>query len=355
MTILWLNLFIVYILSFCARYFSKPALSTIPTIKPNKFLFFFVIVSFITVSGLRRNIGDTYFYRHSYEFLDFDLSNFEFKGDFGFFILQSLLHHLSDDAQILVFTTALITNLLIMLVLYKYSRMIELSVFVYITGGLFTVTMNGIRQTLAAAIIFAGIKYLLNGDWKKFFLIVLLASTFHQTALIMIPIYFIVRREAWTKVTFLLLAAGVGIAAEFDTFSSILFSAIEDTRFSEYSGSTEGGTNILRVAVNFAPILVAFLGREKLRALWPKSDYIVNLSTLGLVFMVIATGNWIFARFDIYFGLYSLLLISWIIKLFEQRQKMFVYFGLAFCYLFYFYFDHVVTLNLQYRSDYLNW
>ena len=45
-----------------------------------------------------------------------------------------LLQQFSDDPQILVFTTAFITNILIVLVLYKYSRLLELSLYVYITS-----------------------------------------------------------------------------------------------------------------------------------------------------------------------------------------------------------------------------
>ena len=82
--------------------------------------------------------------------------------------------------------------------------MIELSLFVYIASGIYTVSMNGIRQSLAAAIIFAATKYILDGNFKKFLLVILLASTIHQTALIFIPIYFIVRRKAWTRDTYIL-------------------------------------------------------------------------------------------------------------------------------------------------------
>ena len=76
------------------------------------------------------------------------------QDDIGFGILQMVLQSISKDPQLLIFTTALITNTLIVIVLYNYSRFVELSLFVYITGGLFIVSMNGIRQVLAAAIAF---------------------------------------------------------------------------------------------------------------------------------------------------------------------------------------------------------
>lgn len=354
MEILWVNFFVVYVSAFFSRYYSRP-LSSDPYVKPNRLLVLLVIATLVVVAGLRRNIGDTYFYMHSYSISDFPLKDINFQGEFGFYAFQSLLHHISNDPQILIFTTALITNVLIVHTLYKYSRMIELSLFVFIASGFFTVSMNGVRQSLAAAIIFAATKYILNGNWKKFLLVVLLASTIHQSALIFIPIYFIVRRKAWTKVTFLLLLIAVLIALGFNTFESLLFDALNDTTYGHYSDFSEGGANIIRVAVTSVPLIIAFLGREKLRELWPKGDYIVNLSLLGFIFMIIASKNWIFARFDIYFELYSIILISWIIQLFTSRERKFVYYGLIICYLVYFFYDQVITLGIDYHSDYLNW
>jgi transmembrane protein EpsG len=353
MAVLWVNFFIVFISSFFSRYFSRPMEGAITYIKPNKLLIFFSISSLVLVSGLRNNIGDTFFYMHSYRIGDFSLENFKFEAEFGFQFLQSILHLISSDPQILIFTTALLTNLLIVVTLYKYSRKIELGLFVYIAAGMYTVSMNGIRQYLAAAIIFAATKYILEGNFKKFALVVLLASTIHQSSLIFLPIYFVVRRKAWTKTTFVILLVGVGMAAGFNEFSKFLFSAIEDTKYRGYSNFDEGGSSFLRVLVTGAPLIVAYLGRDKLRELWPKSDYIVNLTLLGVVFIIVATQNWIFARFQIYFGLYSLILISWVIVLFKKQYRKLVYYAIISLYFLYFYYEQVIALNIQYRSDFI--
>ncbi|WP_342042524.1 EpsG family protein [Bacillus sp. OTU2372] len=354
MAILWANLIIVYLSSFLARYFSKP-MPMEPFVKPNKILIFVSILILVLISGLRNNIGDTFFYMHGYTVRKHDLNSFEFKGDFGFELLQVLLYKISDNPQLLVFTTALITNVLVVLVLYKYSRMIEISLFVFIASGMHTVTMNGIRQSLAAAIVFAATKYLHNGKWFKFILVVLLASTIHQTALIFIPIYFIVRREAWTKSTFIILMIGVGITFGFNEFSKLLFNAIENTKYGHYSNFTEGGANKIRVLITAVPLIIAFFGRKKLKELWPNSDYVINLTTLGVVFMIIASQNWIFARFNIYFGLYNLILFSWILKLFTKQSQKLIYYSLLLFYISYFYYEHVISLNIVYKSDYLIW
>ncbi|WP_430786434.1 EpsG family protein [Virgibacillus flavescens] len=359
MILLWINLAIVFISAFFARYFAASVeastYSPVP-LKPNKLLIICAFGSILAVSGLRSNIGDTFFYKYSYELNDFTWELVMSQKDQGFGTLQMLLkNYISTDPQILIFTTALITNGIIFVVLYKYSRMIELSLYVYITGGLFLVSMNGIRQVLAAAIAFAATKYLIDGSWVKYFLVILAASLFHQSALILLPLYFIVRFKAWSKPTLALLIFAVLIVIGFEKFSSLLFSAIEDTQYGHYQNFAEGGANSLRVAVDLVPLLIAYLGREKLRRIFPNSDYIVNMAVLGFVFMMISTQNWIFARFSIYFNLYQLILISWIVKVFRQKDEKLIYYGILTCYFVYFYYENVLNLNILYESDYLKW
>lgn len=356
MTLLWINLAIVFIFSFLARYFATPVFTTRLTIpfKPNKVFVVGALLSLILISGLRANIGDTYFYKHIYEINDFTWEYVSAQKDIGFGLLQMLLQKISDDPQIMIFTTALITNILIISVLMKYSRMFELSTYVYITGGLFLISMNGIRQVLAAAIIFTATKYLIEGNWMKYFFIVFLASLFHQSALVLIPIFFIVRYKAWSKATYILLFFSIIVVIGYDQFSSLLFSAIEDTQYGHYSEFQEGGANILRVAVDAVPLLIAFLGREKLREIFPSSDFIVNMALIGFIFMIISTQNWIFARFSIYFTLYQLILISWVVKLFKDRNQRFIYYSLIICYFLYYFYENVISLNIAYRSEFLD-
>jgi transmembrane protein EpsG len=356
MTILWINLAIVFILSFFSRYFSvnTNGLVTEIPIKPNKVLAFGVMVSLALISGLRNNIGDTYFYMHAFEVHDFTWEFINSQKDMGFGILQMILKRYTTDPQILIVTTAFITNILIVFVLYKYSRMFEISLYVYITGGLFLVSMNGIRQCLAAAIIFTTIKYVKDGSWIKYIIVVLFASTFHQSALVLIPLYFFIRSKAWSKATFTLLIFSIVIVVGFDKFSSVLFSAIKETEYGHYQNFNEGGANIIRVGVNFVPIAISYFGREKLREIFPSSDIVVNMSIIGFVFMIISTQNWIFARFSIYFSLYQLILISWIIKLFREKEQGFVYYGILLCYFLFYYYESVISLNIIYKSEYLS-
>ena len=134
MTIFWITLFMVYLLSFLARYYAAPVSTDLGFIKPNTFFAFLAATIMIIVAGFQKNIGDTYFYMYSYENVYLTWDQIGFTADFGFNLYQMFLQRISADPQLLVFVTALITNVLIIFVLYKYSRMFELSLYVYITG-----------------------------------------------------------------------------------------------------------------------------------------------------------------------------------------------------------------------------
>ncbi|NRF90522.1 EpsG family protein [Paenibacillus frigoriresistens] len=355
MAILWVNLVVVYIASFFSRHLATPVtIGPGPlSFRPNRWMTAIVMATFVLIAGFRNNIGDTFFYMYAYKVNDFTWDQVKAEKDIGFGILQMILKSYTEDPQLLIFLTALVTNVLIVYVLYKYSRLFEVSIYVYITSGLYIVSMNGVRQFLASAIVFAATKYLFVGSWQKYFLVVAFASTFHGSALILIPIYFIVRRKAWTLSTLAILFMAVIIIIGYNVLSDAIFAAIADTHYSEYKNFQEGGANIIRVAVGAVPLLFAYLGRNKLREIFPHGDYVVNMSLLNFIIMAIATQNWIFARFTIYFGLYNVILMSWVISLFVKRQQKFIYYAILGFYLIYFYYENVVTLHILYKSDYL--
>jgi transmembrane protein EpsG len=351
MTILFANLAVVSFLSLFSRYFSKLDLLNQNAVKPNKLLAFLVMTCLVIVSGLRSNIGDTFFYKHSFRINDYQWSDVSLMEDYGFTILQILIQRVTNDPQLLIFVSALITNVLIVIGLYKFARLFDLSIYLYITTGAYLVSMNGIRQFLAASIIFIGTIFIINGQWKKYTFAIILASSFHQTALVLLLIYFIVKRKAWTYSTMIVISIGIIFTAFFGQLSSLLFTMIENTQYGLYSEFEEGGANILRVIINGLPLILAYLKREELRALWPPIDIFVNMSIIGFVFMVISTQNWIFARFTIYFSLYNLILITWIVKLFNNRSQRIFYLSVIAFYFLYHVYEY--SSKIVYESDYL--
>ncbi|WP_152886802.1 EpsG family protein [Clostridium tarantellae] len=349
MSVFYATLISTYILSWLSR-IGKEKKRIIFSI----FWLFLATLILIIVSGLRSGIGDTNAYMHSYDLLVQNPSSFELNGDFALNLISIFLMQISTNPQILIFTTAFLTNLFNMIIFYKFGTCLELQVYMYITSGYYTVTMNGIRQSLAAAFLFLSINLIIKGNFKMYAIIVLIISTFHASALIMIPLYFIVREEAWSKkVMKMMLLACIGVFF-YDLFSEILFKLLENTKYAAYSQVNEGGSSVMRTIVNSVPVILAYIKRNELRKIWPESNIFVNFALINLIFVGFGMFNWIFNRFTIYFQLYNFILLPFIIKkCFKGREKILVYFGFVFCYFIFFYREQVIGLNMSYPSQYL--
>ncbi|MFR5402820.1 MAG: EpsG family protein, partial [Clostridium sp.] len=89
------------------------------------FFFSLVVIILILLSGLRSGVGDTYFYKHSFDILVKNPEKFKFDGDFALNLLSLVLMNISTNSQILIFTTALLTNVFNMIILYKYRSYLE--------------------------------------------------------------------------------------------------------------------------------------------------------------------------------------------------------------------------------------
>ena len=350
MAVFYLTLISTYIFYFIARiaYDKKYRILAI-------FYSALVALILILVSGLRHGIGDTASYKYSYALLVQDTSLFKFDGDFALNLLSLFLMQLSTNPQILIFAVALITNLINIIMFNKYRSALELQVYMYITSGYYTVTMNGIRQCLAASLLLACTQLLINGNFKIYCICVILISTFHQSALMLIPLYFVVRQKAWSKQMAIFIGIAVVSVLAYDIVSPLIFKALQATSYSEYSDYNAGGSSIMRTMVNLVPVVLAYVKRKELKKVWPESNIFVNLAIINVIFVAFGMFNWIFNRFTLYTQLYNFILVPYIIKnCFKGKERRVLYLIFMLCYFIFFYYEQVVGLNMQYYSEYLN-
>ena len=192
MTVFYLALILGYIISLLAR------------INPDKnggpsLFFSIILITFLAViSGLRNGIGDTYMYCHLYGLIG---PGYDSNGGYepGFIFILKILKSISEDPQLMIFTLGVVTTVINVWIIRQYSKCFELAVLMYIASGFYLVTMNGIRQCLAGAILFAATTFIIKGKFKSYLFVTLLMYTIHNSALVMIPVYFIARMAPWSK------------------------------------------------------------------------------------------------------------------------------------------------------------
>lgn len=332
------QVFIVYISGLLARI--NPTTKELET-DPKKYNNIFIcimMIYLICISGFRVGVGTDYWtYKEMYEIWA-PTAAIEGSSDTGFLIFMKILHNFSMNSQLMFMVTSIIINVCIILTIKNYSQKFELSMLFYIITFIYYATFNGLRQSMSIAIAFAGTKYLLNRDWKKYFIIISFASLIHQSTLIMIPIYFIVNRKFKSKFN-LYMCIGFLLALIFyNGFLDGLFSTLEGTNYGEYKEfvSVKGeGANILRFLVQFIPLGLIFIyGKEIIDDNDKDFNIILNLSLLGILFMMLALRHWIFARLTTIFNLYYLFVIPKVIDLGkDKKMKRLLCYVMTICYI----------------------
>lgn len=109
----------------------------------------------------------------------------------GYLLFQYFVKQLTNNSLfIFVFSSLLIVASNLKEI--KRSGVLPyLGVFLFVEVGNYYESFNLMRQVMSASIVILGSKYLFERKFWKYIIIVLIASTFHISALIMIPFYFV--------------------------------------------------------------------------------------------------------------------------------------------------------------------
>lgn len=328
---------------------------------PNPIAVILPIVFFTVFVALRRTIGDTYYYMHSFNLMpDENLVSLElfFESMYSFF--QNAIRNLTDDPQWLIAFAAVFSIPVPLIILYKYCPRFEMAIFMFVAFGYLGGAMNGMRQYMGASIVLLATRYLFSEkktDFIKYAVIVLLAYCMHNSAIIMLPLYFVVRRRAWQISSYLMvLGSAVGVVI-FDTILPSFLSALEQTDYSNYAqngwftSGQEGGSSFFRVMFIAYPLVIAYLNKERLKMLGRIGDILVNIVFVDVAIYMIAIYNWIFARLAIYLAIYFMIFVIWVVNYAvpPKDRSLFVFATIA----VYFLYSRTDSFMIAtYESDY---
>lgn len=272
---------------------------------------FLPVFLFVSVGEIRADVWAYYgsFIKLSDSVSDVFQNWWNIKGP-GYTLIEVLIKDIFGyNFDIYRIVIALIQSIPLILIYRKYSEDYIMSIFLFITMGYFDGwMMNGIRQFVAACIIFAATPLLIKRKIIPTLLVILLAMTIHVSAMMMLPIVMVGWFEPWKK----------GIFVSYLVFVIALFIFVNNTdMLSEEIKSADDGANPLRILISAIPCVVAFAGRKKIAAdNSPLINICVNMSVFTtLVFFVATFTNGIgTGRLPIYTGLFNLILIPYLCK-----------------------------------------
>lgn len=363
MIVHYLLFFVTVLLAKAIEKTGKPVLLQNSEEKENRAAFFAAIIAYlptIIFMGLRDNMGDTDGYIANFNALNTQsgFANLEDRNP-GYTVFQIFFkQYISDNANLFLLTMTVISVLLMLKIHCKYSPMIALSAYVFFGSTEISYVFNGARQFLAISIMFYSFKFMKEKKLIKYAICAFIAFIIHQTAVVVIPAYFVVRGKFLNKKIIL---AGMGTIAA-TAFSSLFIDYLNDLFISEsvYSHyydklvETEG-INIFRVLVAAVPVVLCLIYKKRIDELEDNAlNICANMSILALAVSIFSatSGGELLGRLAEYYLIFNTLTYPILLKrVVSKNVKTILEVGLIIGFFFYFFYQFTIIWEMGYQSN----
>ena len=319
-----------------------------------------VIIQLTCISGFQYDVGTDYrSYLHMYE----SIRRMTWKGMTNYFYWKEPIYCIYTKIMAIIFKEnfipyffgmSLINVFFVMKAIYDRKEGIFWSTYIYISMGLFYISMNQMRQMIAASIILYSVKYIENKNWKKYLFWILVAAGIHNTSLIMLPCYFLrdlklrSRKKAISILIFICISIYFFSPLIIDNFLSLTSYGWMLSKYAEGSQSNMiinllyRGTLLVGCIFYIKPVL----NKDK------KYEVLYWLSIMGIVFQIISVYSPSVSRVSTYFYAVFIFLIPKVLEEIPNRiEKVFAKFIIFIGMLSYHIFYLVYRLDsLEYHS-----
>ncbi|MCT1797324.1 EpsG family protein [Aerococcus viridans] len=257
------------------------------------------------------------------------------KNDYGiekgYLIYNWLVSRISDQRWVLFMINAIIINVPILYYIYKNSRYIVLSVYLYITLYLYGVSLNVTRQFLAIGIFLLGFEILKRGHRITYIVLILIASTFHQSAIIFLIIGLLLYiKPNWKNMLIIGVLVSIGTVVFYS--NPLLILRIASGYAEKYAGTdflemaSVQGSIIIWVVQIILYILAILIQKNSDKKLDVGSKINIFVSSIMVLISVsisiLSTRMQILSRFSYFFEIFMIILIPYIVFYFFKEKKL---------------------------------
>jgi hypothetical protein len=258
--------------------------------------------------------------------------------EIGWNILNRILYFISHNKFILLFAVSFLIILFYIITVNRYSAIPWLSIFL-ILCIVFYDSLFILRQHLAIPICLMSIPYVIERKPIKFILLTLLAVSFHYSALIWIPVYFIYPIKIDKRFVFMLIIFSVLFYFSLDIILKNLISLTR--RIMQYTNPNNQGAlgSLKGSAVVLSTLLLSLYSFKKVDILTGYNKLFFQLSMIAFVLNFIpffGTSFTFFFRLHLYYTVSSIFLIPNAIDNINDKRLYFILIPvICICYLFY--------------------
>jgi hypothetical protein len=248
-------------------------------------------VSMVLVSGLRSgNVGtDTQGYRNVFERTTNFADVWSAGVEPGVSLLSWLAKLMYGDYLVLFILVAVIVTLCFLIGIRRLSVNPVVSVFVLLASGVFYFSFNGMRQGIAIAVLFLAIPFIYYRTFWAFLVCVAVACFFHISAVMFLPVYFIVPRKNDFKYNAFIF--GVVVVSVLFFSELVRLAGRLNPRYLVYGeiGQLSHGLAYAASVVAIGLFFLYFKRYVRQHRQW--YDFLLNLYLLGVVVTVVAVAR----------------------------------------------------------------
>lgn len=201
----------------------------------------------------------------------------------GFNIITKLCYWFTgSEAYLLVFAVfAIATVFIFLLAMYKDSKEFFMTFFLFMAFGYYFQSLNTVRYYLALALVLYSMGFVMDRKYVRFIIIVLIATCFHKTAIVAIPIFILARLEYKRWMYGIIALAGIS-GLIFKSQYMKLFLKIYPTYVNEKENLMSGSATLINVLRTMAVLILAILLYRKC-VVNKENNFYFNLNFFALI------------------------------------------------------------------------
>ena len=323
--------------------------------KKNRFniiYFVFISILLILIAGLRhQQVGYDLSHHYIDNFYKYNEMGWNQLSTFGvenaLFIISNLLAEFGLGIRSYIIVLSFLSIFPFLLFLYIESDSIKFTIFLFFCYCIFYQMMNQIQQEIAVSFVLLGYLFLKRNKNILFLIFILIAVTFHTSAIVCVSFYFLRRIKVNFNVLLFLVFTSIVLFIFFDHFINIL--CIIFPKYSWYKESILHGKGdyslgaFIRILLSLLIFLWSIIisikrkNKENYYNFFVISSYLYFLSQLFTLKMIVTN------RFGYYFLPFVLVLVEKNINVINQKSsKLLVY--MSICVFMISYFSYITIM-----------
>ncbi|MEH3113535.1 EpsG family protein [Pedobacter terrae] len=284
--------------------------------------------------------------------------------EYGYSVLCWLVKIFSNDYSVLLIVHSLIYYWIVFKGIQLFSPYFFICVLLFYA---FTMgVMGSHRQLIAISIILYSCKFIIHKNPYKFFFCIILATLFHTTAIICIPLYFLDRRfNTYGLIVVIMMAVVLGKTAIPITAFNLLgrIGGIGDKVLVYLEGGLDAAKDYSVSTVGLVKrilfVLIFLYARERLSTKLIHYNLILNAYIVGILlyFLFSSSLTILVSRGSLYFNMFEPILLSSLLLLFEfekDRVVILMFFFLLSVLYFFQSIAQYADLFLPYKGLFIN-